>query len=276
MASLLLRAGAEPMIAPSLREVGLESNPAAAEFGRRVVVGQLDGSLLVMLTGVGTETLLEAAARVVPREELIAGLHRLTVIVRGPKPVPVCKSWGVRIDLRAPEPNTWREVLQTLDAAGEPLSGRRVVVQEYGAPSPELCAALTARGAVVEPLAVYRWELPEDCGPLRDAVRALAGGQFDLLLFTSAQQVRHVLLIAEELGLTAAVRAACRRCVVGSIGPTTTEALREAGLPADFEPSHARMGHLATESCRFARQRLDAAGERAPSGSDAVSPGTAE
>jgi uroporphyrinogen-III synthase len=44
-----------------------------------------------------------------------------------------------------------------------------------------------------------------------------------------------------------AVLAAMRRIVVASIGPTTSETLREQGVEPDFEPSHPKMGVLITE-----------------------------
>jgi uroporphyrinogen-III synthase len=243
-----------------MREVGLESNTAAVEFAQRLGRGELRGALLILLTGVGARALFELAAGVLPRERLAAALSELTVLVRGPKPVPVCKEWGVRIDLRAPEPNTWREVLQVLEESQQPLAGRSVLIQEYGAPAPELTAALKARGALVETISVYRWALPVDCEPLREAIRRTVRGEFDVLMFTSAQQVRNVLAVAGELGLEEAFRAAAGRLLIASIGPTTTEALREAGLPQPFEPSHPKMGQLVREACAYARQQTAAGG----------------
>lgn len=256
MAALLARENADAVIAPSMREVGLESNAAVVELAQRLVSGAIDGAVLILLTGVGTRALLELASAAVPREPLLTALNRLFVVVRGPKPVPVCKEWGVRIDLRAPEPNTWREVLYVLDISRTPLAGRRVIVQEYGAPAPELSAGLRDRGAEVETVQVYRWELPLDCGPLRAAVLRAAAGEFDVLMFTSAQQVRNVLAIAAELGVEGPFRTACARGVLASIGPTTSEALRECGLSEPFEPSHSKMGQLVREGCAYARERF--------------------
>ena len=89
MAALLSRAGADATVAASMREVGLESNAAALALAQRLVAGDLRGSLLILLTGVGARTLFEAAATAVPQDDLVAALNELTVLVRGPKPVPV-------------------------------------------------------------------------------------------------------------------------------------------------------------------------------------------
>lgn len=254
MASLLIRCGAEPTVAPSLREVPLESNSLAVELARDIAAGRYRGALLILLTGVGTRLFLEAAVTAVDRTALVAALNELTVLVRGPKPVPVLKEWGVRIDHRAPEPNTWREVVSTLECAQTPLSGRQVLVQEYGQSTPDLYAWLELQGAQVTPIPVYRWELPEDRGPLESAIRRTVQGEFDILMFTSAEQVRNVLRVAAELDCEPELRAAMSRCLLASIGPTTTETLLAEGLPQPFEPSHGKMGHLVTEACAYARR----------------------
>jgi len=103
---------------------------------------------------------------------------------------------------------------------------------------------------------VYQWDLPDDLGPLREAVRRLAAGTVDVVLLTSSAQVEHLLRIAAEMGLEDAVRLACTRLVIASIGPTTSETLTELGLRADFEPSHPKMGLLVNETADQARRIL--------------------
>jgi uroporphyrinogen-III synthase len=92
---------------------------------------------------------------------------------------------------------------------------------------------------------VYRWALPEDTTPLRQATAAMIAGEVDIALFTSAQQVEHLLLIAAEDNQEPALRTAFNRpIIVGSIGPTTSETLHAHQLPVDIEPEHPKMGHL--------------------------------
>jgi uroporphyrinogen-III synthase len=76
------------------------------------------------------------------------------------------------------------------------------------------------------------------------------------LLFTSAQQLRNVLSVAESDGLRDEWLRAARKCVVASIGPTASETLRIAGLPADIEPEHPKMGHLVQAVAKRAREIL--------------------
>jgi uroporphyrinogen-III synthase len=95
---------------------------------------------------------------------------------------------------------------------------------------------------------VYQWDLPEDTAPLREAIRRLCANQFDVAIFTTSVQVTHLLRIAAEMNCEDTARAALRRMMIASIGPTTSETLAELGVPADFEPSHPKMGFLVNES----------------------------
>jgi len=244
MRSLLERQGLSATIAPSMRELPIGENPAAMQFAERLLAGEFD--VVVFLTGVGARALFEAVAEAVSRDVLVAALNRCTVVVRGPKPVAVLKEWNVRIDHRAPEPNTWRELLGLLDAE-VPMSGKRVAVQEYGVPNEELYRQLAARGADVTSVPVYRWGFPEDTAPLHDAIQRTIRGEFDGLLFTSAQQLVNVVQLAEQDGCRDAWLAAAKGCVIGSIGPTASETIREYGLPVHVEPSHPKMGTLVRE-----------------------------
>ena len=150
------------------------------------------------------------------------------------------------VALCAPEPNTWRELLQVLDA--QELHGLRVAVQEYGISNPELLAALRDRGAVVASIPVYQWALPEDLGPLRAAIDAIAAEQLDAALFTTRMQVVHLVEVAGRMNMEGALRRGLERMVIASIGPTTSAELRQLGIKVDLEPSHPKMGLLVQEA----------------------------
>ncbi len=242
--SLLERHGAFATVAPSMRELPLEENPAAFAFADELLAGRID--CVIFMTGVGARALKEALDTKHLGEAFVAALEKCTVVVRGPKPVVVLREWGVRIDHKAPEPNTWRELLAML-IAGVPLTGQRIAVQEYGVPNADFYAALSQRGATVVTVPVYRWAFPEDVGPLQDAVRQTIAGAFDVLMFTSANQLHNVVQCARDLELDAAWLAAARQCRIASIGPTATETIQSYGLPVHLEPSHPKMGTLTRE-----------------------------
>jgi len=64
--------------------------------------------------------------------------------------------------------------------------------------------------------------------------------------------------VAANEGLEEKVKQAFRRLLVASVGPTTTEALEEHGIPPDFEPSHPKMGVLVQETAAQAETLLQA------------------
>ncbi|MBM3459813.1 MAG: uroporphyrinogen-III synthase, partial [Armatimonadetes bacterium] len=200
MAVLIQTWGGEPQVAASMREVPLAANTAAFRFGEQLLAGEWDAVLF--LTGVGLRALLEVLETRWSREQLVAALRKVVRVARGPKPTRVLRECGLEPDVQIPEPNTWREVVATLESnpGGLILNGCRLAIQEYGAPSPELVSALRQRGATVATTPVYRWALPEDQQPLRQAVQELAAGRAEVLLFTNAQQVVHLLQVAAAEG----------------------------------------------------------------------------
>lgn len=239
-----------PFVAPSMREVPLDHNPQALDFADRLFRGEFD--MVILLTGVGARYLNQVIETRFPAGSFADALRRVTVVARGPKPTAVMRDWGVPVAVLAPEPNTWREILAAIEGRPE----KRIAVQEFGRRSTELFDALTSRGAHVTPVPVYQWDLPEDLGPLREAARRLAAGEFDVILLTTGVQMEHLLRIAGEMDLEEAVRHALRRTVIASIGPSTSESLAEFGMRPDFEPSHPRMGILVNEAAQQARQIL--------------------
>jgi uroporphyrinogen-III synthase len=242
--TLIRTRGGDAFVAPSMREIPIQNNAQAFVFMDRLLAGNFD--MVIFLTGVGAKLLAQAIETRHPPGLFQEALRELAVVVRGPKPSGVMREWNVPIAAIAGEPNTWREVL----AVTEGRSERSIAVQEFGRSSVELLDALRARGADVTSVPVYQWELPEDTAPLREAVHRLARGEFDLVLFTAAVQLTHLLQIAEAEKVDLAP--ALRKIVVASIGPTTSEALRDQAIPPDFEPSHPKMGILVTEALQQA------------------------
>ena len=251
--------GGEPLVAPSMREVPIESNAEAVRFIDDLIAGEFD--VVILLTGVGSRVLLDIVQRVQgTRKRLIEALKETVVVCRGPKPLAVMREIDVPVSLTAPEPNTWRELLAALDERKSELSldGLNVAVQEYGASNPDLRAGLESRGAKVTPVPVYQWALPEDVEPLRKAARAIAEGELDVVLFTTATQAVHLMKVAADVRLADRVLAGLQRMVVGSIGPTTSEELRQRGIPIDLESSHPKMGYLVREAAEQAADVLRA------------------
>jgi uroporphyrinogen-III synthase len=247
LARLIRNYGGNPILAPSMREVPLKDNHEALHLASELIAGRVQ--VLILLTGGGTRVLLRVVESAGELPRFLEALKSVTTIARGPKPVAALAEVGLRPSFAVPEPNTWRELLRTLDEKSEavPLRGRTVAVQEYGASNQELLDGLAERGASVMRVPVYDWDLPEDLRPLRQAIERLAGGEVDVVLFTTSVQVRHLMQVAQEMHLGEAVRQACSATVVGSIGPVTSDELRHQQFHVDLEPSHPKMGFLVKE-----------------------------
>ncbi len=255
IARLIETYGGVPTVTPAMREVPLASNHEALHFAATLLRGEFDWVLF--LTGAGIRTLMNSVETQYDREEFLAALRQVKVAARGPKPSSVLKEFQVPITAIAPEPCTWRELMESIErAAGKEMSGLRIAVQEYGAPNPELLAALKERGASVTRVPVYQWALPEDTTQLRETVRMIVERRVDVVLFMSAVQIVHLCQIAEQMRCLDGLYAGLRAMVVLSIGPSTSEELRRRGLEPDMEPSHPKMGFLVNEAAQCAAELL--------------------
>lgn len=236
--ALIRREGGEPFVAPSVQERAVDDPNEALAFLERLEAGEFD--LFVCMTGVGLAFWRDQVAAHTTVDRLSAALRKVTILSRGPKPLPVLRELGLRADILVPEPNTWKEIVEAVAARPE----RRIAVQEYGRPNAEFVQALERLGATVAPMVIYRWDLPEDVEPLRTAARRLAEREFDVVLFTSSIQLDHLMLVASGLGLGPQVQEALRSRVIASVGPVMTQALESAGIPVDVAPVHPKMAAL--------------------------------
>jgi uroporphyrinogen-III synthase len=245
-AKLIRTYGGEPLTAPAMREIPLNSDGPVIEFAEALIAGAFD--LVVFTTGVGVRTLIKTVSEHMDRDEFLAALRTVKIAARGPKSSTALREFGIPITVIAPEPFTWRVLVQAMEEKlGTALTGMNIAVQEYGTSNPELLTVLAEKSVSITRLLVYQWALPEETQPLREAVIALAHGHVDIVLFMNAGQVAHLFLMAERMGYTEALYEGFRSTVIGSIGPSTTEGLSMYRLTPDFEPSQSKMGFLIKE-----------------------------
>lgn len=236
--ALIRRQDGEPFIAPSVKETALGDPTEAFRFVERLEAGDFD--MVICMTGSGIAFLRDAVAPQISPERLGTALRRATIVSRGPKPVGLLRTLGVPVEVMIPEPNTWREIVEAVASRPE----RRIAVQEYGRSNLEMNTALEALGATVTPVSIYRWEMPEDLAPLREAVRRIAEDEVDVVLFTSSIQLDHLLDVARSMALEDRLRRALAKVVVVSIGPVMTAALEVHGLIPDIVPKRPKMDSL--------------------------------
>ncbi|MBB5338194.1 uroporphyrinogen-III synthase [Tunturiibacter gelidoferens] len=248
--------GGEPIVVPSMREVGLESNEHVLEFAGKLLEGNYD--LILFMTGVGVRAMLEIVQTRYDRDEFLAALRKVKIAARGAKPSSVLRDLKIAVDVTSEEPSTWRELLQAIEGTfGDSLGEMRVVVQEYGASNPELLAELSSRSRELTKVPVYQWALPEDLQPLRECVLGILNGMVDVVLFMTAVQIIHLFRVAEQMGVHEQLRETLRKTVVLSIGPTTSEELVHYGIEPDFEPSRPKMGFLVNEAAQYSSSLLE-------------------
>jgi uroporphyrinogen-III synthase len=236
---LIRKQEGEPFVAPSLKEKALDDHTDALRLLEGLEQGRFE--LLILMTGVGLAFWRDVITTHGFGDRTTEALRRAKLLARGPKPVAVLRSMGLVPDVTVPEPNTWREILEIVRSRSE----RQLAILEYGRPNTQLLEALRKIGIHVDTFALYRWELPDDLGPLREAVRRLASREVDIVLFTSSIQVEHLLAVAAQEGLEQKVRRTLTENVaIASIGPIMNASLEEQGIKADIVPSSPKMGLL--------------------------------
>ncbi|MFZ0593799.1 MAG: uroporphyrinogen-III synthase [Bryobacteraceae bacterium] len=239
MEQLIRRHGGDPFVAPSVKEIPFEQHDEAFRWADRLFAGDFD--LLVLMTGAGLAYLRDILAERYPPEVFGGALRQLTIVSRGPKPAAVLHEMGVSGKIMVPEPNTWREIVPVIAARPE----RRITIQEYGRANPEFISALEALGAEVSAISIYRWMLPDDLNPLREAVRSIAERECDVVMFTTSIQLTHLLEVAARMGRAGEVRQALAEdLVIASVGPIMNAALEDWGFTPDIVPAHPKMAVL--------------------------------
>lgn len=253
MKRMLEQHEARVFMCPSVKEVPLESNEHLVQYANDLIAGKFD--IVILLTGVGLQQLVEAVQNKVNLDKFLEAFDKATTICRGPKPVKAMKDLGLTPTYQVPQPNTWRELLEKIDEEIL-IVGRNVAVQEYGVSNDQLLQGLRDREAEVTSIPIYRWELPDDLTPIEQCLERISAGQMDVLLFTSSPQVIHLMEVADQLLISEQISLAMESMVIGSIGPTTSQCLREAGLHIDFEPQVPKMGQLVAAAAECSWQMV--------------------
>jgi uroporphyrinogen-III synthase len=243
LGTLLERRGARVLYAPAIRIVPLADDTELVAATRAVLAAPVD--LVVATTGVGFRGWLSAAGTWdLP---LVEHLRPARMLARGPKARGAIRGAGL-VDAWSPGSESSAEVLAHLLSGAEGrLEGRRIAVQLHGDPLRDFVSELRQAGAEVVTVPVYRWELPEDVGPVRRLVGQVIGGSVDAVTFTSAPAAAGLLRVAGELGRHDELVAALRdRVMVVAVGPVTAGPLTDLGVPT-VQPERARLGALARE-----------------------------
>ncbi|MER3395348.1 MAG: hypothetical protein C4319_00970 [Acidimicrobiia bacterium] len=242
-AGLIERRGGRVVSAPSLREIPDPHAPSVHRYIEGVVEGVY--GMVVLLTGVGTRLCIETSSEIGLENEFLLGLASTTTICRGPKPVAVLRKHGIEPTEMAPEPHTSEQLANVLRRRGSEIAGREVALQHYGSDNAFIRQELRSLGAKVFDVYPYTWGLPENIGPLQEAVRLIASHEVDAVCFTSRPQVKNLLEVARSMGLLAEVKEAFAGSVVpAAVGPVAAASLFEEEILPKVEPNRPKMADL--------------------------------
>lgn len=169
-----------------------------------------------------------------------ADVRRLVVYAVGTKTRETVERFGFRVK-SIPEDQSVSGLTKAFRK--EDLTTKRFLIPRGDLARDELPRTLQELGGHVETVTVYRTIFPRQAG--HDVIRqTILGGEIDVITFASPSAVNNfaALFTREEL-LTLATRTA-----VAVIGPTTEEAVRDAGLPVNAvasEPTGVGLVHAA-------------------------------
>ncbi|MFF0429606.1 uroporphyrinogen-III synthase [Streptomyces sp. NPDC021012] len=260
LTALLRRRGAAVVHGPALRIVPLADDTELLAATKELIGHAPD--VVVATTAIGFRGWIEAAEGWGYGEELLDVLRRVELLARGPKVKGAVRAAGLT-ESWSPSSESMAEVLDRLLAEG--VAGRRIALQLHGEPLPGFVEALTAGGAEVVGVPVYRWMPPADLGPLDRLLDAVLSRGLDAVTFTSAPAAASLLSRAGERGVRDELVAALRHEVLAMcVGPVTALPLQAEGIDT-HQPERFRLGPLVQLLCKElpARARvLPVAGHR--------------
>lgn len=175
-----------------------------------------------------------AVARGMDEDRLLAGLAGRKIAAVGPATAARCEAAGVHPDY-VPEEAVAEGLVEGFEALGLG-QGTRVLLPRALEAREVLPKALRAAGAAIDVVPVYR-TVPASPDP--DIVARIASGDADIVTFTSPSTVRNFFGMLDSTE----ARDAARMLSAVSIGPVTSDALREAGVtPLAEAPEHTSAG----------------------------------
>lgn len=222
--AMLEIAGARVIEAPAIRIEALDQGPLYA------ALGNLAGYDWLVVTSRNAVDLLWAAVRELGLDARAFASAKLCAV--GPATADALLAHGLAVDV-IPDRYVAEGVIEKLRERDDVRGARVLFVRAAGARE-LLPTALRDMGANVDEVEIYR-TVPDLSGldTLRDALDA---GAVDVVTFTSASTVRH---FVDALG---ADRARTVRGV--SIGPITSDAARELGVPVAIEAVESTIASL--------------------------------
>ncbi|HUF98295.1 MAG TPA: uroporphyrinogen-III synthase [Ilumatobacter sp.] len=223
----------------------IKTHPQDSQEAMRLATQELidrPPDVLVLTTGLGVRSWLEAADSIQLGNALHELFHTTALYARGPKATGALVTAGFDVLWTAPRAR-YDDVIDVLTALG--VGGIRIGVQLDGAGASELCDTIESLGAEVVRVPVYRWSLPDDLAPAERLIRAVVERKLDAVTFTAKPAVENFFDIAHTVGCYDDIVDALSTDVAPfCVGPVCATGLTNVGIPAPHIPERHRLGSL--------------------------------
>jgi len=232
----------------------VKCSPEEMEQGIRTFV-ETGADWVVLTTGIGTSTLIEAAHTFQLKDQFLQQLQKSNIAVRGYKTLQVLKNHGITPNA-VDDDGTNEGLLRVLQQ--HPFTNKRIFVQLHGEPVPRLTNFFIAQGAKVNEILPYKTVVPNPDLVVK-LVSEIIRREVDVVAFTASPQVRVLFQMAEERGVLGQLINAFNQDVVAlAVGKVTGSELTERGIQRIVMPEHERMGAMIVELDRFFQQKINA------------------
>jgi uroporphyrinogen-III synthase len=238
---LFERRGARVMHGPTIRTLPLGDDDQLLDATRSLIADP--PQVAVFITALGVRSWLGAAESHGLGDELVAALRGARIVARGPKAVGALVTADLPVAWTAPDA-TSAQVLDHLASNVQP--GTRIALQLDGEHTGGFANRVRALDLDVVTVRPYEWVLPEDLGPARRLVQAIADKAVDAVTFTSRPALGNLLRIADDAGTGPIVR---RNLADGSVhavcvGPVSGARAASEGFEPVVQPNNPRLGAM--------------------------------
>lgn len=237
---LLAGRGAECMHGPVIKTHPVDGDDAMREATEAIADDPPD--IVVLTTGLGVRSWLEAADALHLGERLRDVLDGADLYARGPKANGALVTAGFDVAWTAPRAR-YDDIVEALEQRD--VRGADVAVQLDGAGAADLCERIEGLGATVVRIPVYRWSLPADTSAAERLIRATVDRRVDAVTFTARPAVENFFEIATHLGVLDDLDEALHTDVVPvCVGPVCATGFTDVGHEAPLVPDRHRLGAM--------------------------------
>lgn len=249
MSKLVENQGGIPLSRPAQGTSFLDDSKLKEDLSL-IVKGKFEW--IIFTTGIGIETLLNAAENNEMKEEFLRSLQGMKIAARGYKTVNMLKKLGLAPLVRDDDGST-AGLVRELSAYN--LENSRVALQLHGDPAPRLRKWLEEQRAEYKEILPYM-HIPPETHVMEKLLKEILEGEVDAVIFTSTPQVRNIVNFSSERNSERELKKKFENEVVAlSVGKVTAQALREEGINRVVFPQLERMGSAIVELANFYHQK---------------------